>query len=124
MKYALVHRALGFKAALLAQIAERQLNSNQGIIVSFQQQEATILRQAQTTEECLQLSKDIADAELQLKELRETIAFSRDIDEFLEKYRCDVLRVCSYLSPFDPAGSRNCHTRNNIDNYFPNLIQV
>lgn len=106
MKYALVHRALGFKAALLAQIAERQLSSNQEIIVSFQQQEATILRQAQTTEECLQLSKDIADAELQLEELRETIAFSRDIDKFLEKYRCDVLRVCTYLSPCDPAGSQ------------------
>lgn len=92
MKYALVHRVAGFTAALLAQIAERQLRSNQETISSFHRQQETVLRQAQTTEECLQLSKDIVIAEEQLEKLRETISFSRNVDGFLEKYRCVPLK--------------------------------
>lgn len=91
MKYALLHRVAGFKAALLAQIAERQLSSNQETISLFHRQKETVLRQAQTTEECLQLSKDILAAEEQLEQLRGTISFSRNVDGFLEKYRCVAL---------------------------------
>lgn len=87
LKYALVHRIDGFKAALLAHIADRQLSENQETIASFEEQQQRILRQAQTTEECLQLSKDIMTAEERLAKLQHAIAFSREVDSFMEKYR-------------------------------------
>lgn len=87
MKFALVHRTEGFKAALLSQLSGRQLKSNQETISTFEQQKAIVMRQAQSTEECLQLSKDIVAAEEKLTDLQHMIAFSREIDDFLEKYR-------------------------------------
>lgn len=91
IKYALVHRIIGFKAALLKHVSDRQFKANQETIACFEQQQAKVLRQAQTTEECLQLSKDIVSAEEQLEQLKDVIHFSRSVDFFLEKYWCDLL---------------------------------
>jgi hypothetical protein len=88
MKYTLVHRISGFVSAMLKQVAEQQLHSNKRIISTFEQQQEIVLRVSQSTEECLQVSKDIVAAEAQLLELQEVISCNRGIDTFLEDYRC------------------------------------
>lgn len=91
MKYTLVHRISGFVSAMLKQVAEQQLQSNKDIIGMFEEQQETVLRVSQSTEECLQVSKDIIAAESQLLELQEVITRNRGVDTFLEDYRYEWL---------------------------------
>ena len=88
MKIALLHHTNACINALLGFVEARQRASNKEIAARFEAQQRLILRESQSTEECLQLAKDIAAAGAQLDALTAALEVNKRVDEFLHDYRC------------------------------------
>ena len=116
MKFAMLHHINTCINALLRHTEQKALTSNQDIRAQFEQQEATILRPAQNTEECLQLSKDIAAAEAALEQLQAALKRNAAVATFLEDFRCGLLplaimascAVCVTAGCVQPRGNLLC----------------
>jgi microcompartment protein CcmL/EutN len=91
MKFAMLRHVNACVDALLALVERRQLASNCVVAQKFEELERLILRASQSTEECLQLSKDIAAAGKELERLQAELADNQKVDVFLEDYRCTLL---------------------------------
>ena len=75
-------------SALLSQLVVRTRASNRAIIEAFQTTERTVLRESTSPKECLQLVQDISAATTLLTEQRGQAMRNKEVDTFLERYRC------------------------------------
>jgi hypothetical protein len=89
-KISMAHHINNFRDAILGQIELWQMEANVKVIRLFEEQEELIMRESQSTAECLQVTKDIANAQVQLDELRVVLEKSRQADCFLEDHWCAV----------------------------------
>ena len=88
MKITMLHHINSCVSALLARLEASQQASNKDTIQQFNAQEQLVLRVPASTEECLQLMKDIAATEGQLVAMQAVIAKNKLVDLFLEDHRC------------------------------------
>lgn len=105
MKITVLHHIAACAAALLARLEARQKASNEDISAACEAQERRVLRAPATTEECLQLARDIAAAEGQLVQLRAQIGRNKEVDRFLDD------RWCVRVDRWTANDTGSCHAR-------------
>jgi hypothetical protein len=86
VKISMAHHINNCRDAILGHVELRQMEANMRVIRLFEEQAEPIMREAQSTEECLQLAKEIASAQVQLDELKGVLEQSRQADRFLEEH--------------------------------------
>ena len=91
LKFELARHVKSLIGALLTQLVERTRASSLEIISALEHEERTVLRVSTSTEECLQLAKDIAASEALLAELTLKIHSNKEVEAFLEGYRCAAI---------------------------------
>ena len=74
--------------AVLGHVEQRALEANARVIEAFEAAEGRVMRVAGSTEECLQIAKEIGAAQTELDDLKGTLAQSRLADRFLEAHKC------------------------------------
>lgn len=94
MKSSMIHHINACIHAILNVVQQRNEQSYAALTAKFAELEGRMLRVAQSTEECLQLIKDVADAKSAVEQMNEELARNLQADLFLERYRCFSLIVC------------------------------
>lgn len=84
----MAHHADACADALLGHVEQRALEANTAAIDAFEAAEGRVTRVAGSTEECLQIAREIGAAQAELDDLKGALAKSRLADRFLEAHRC------------------------------------
>ena len=87
MKSSMAHHINACIHSVLHVVQQRNERSYSVLTARFAELEGKVLRAAQSTEECLQLIKDVAEAKSAMAKINEELAKNQQADQFLESYR-------------------------------------